>query len=557
MSNIDPPAGWDDVDGINTNERLLGGPNGPLNRGLVGLTARTKQLRADQTAAAEALADPPGSTLVGYQLAAVGSVPRTDYAKNAEWITPEDFGAVGDGVTNDSAAINIALSVPGRVVRFMPKSYLCGDIVPAAGVHLLGFSGHGYTADEESNRPRLLRAPGTSCILNLSGVRGVSATGVLFDGADSTVPLVSSGSTRFSATNCRFIRGSIGLGGQVGGGNSYTRVAHLIKCVFASNGRGVQNLIDSFATESEFANNGLNIYGVAGANSNVFVGCRMEWASTSNNLRLTGDATTSVSSYQFVGCLFDRGNTASISLAYANSIQFVGCRIRRANRSASTAAADDCNVYATNSDNISFTDCIHSAGVDDNPDPGAVATPNYAYSFGSSCTNISIVGGAQAGTFAGAFTRGADTVAGFKQVGVSAVADRITSTVGVQINNGQVFRSAAFSNIATTASAVQSLTTRRTVSTFSTALMTLSVTTRDATTGTARAAEFFVQISRGGGTPSLTATKKAESGTAGYIAVGGGTISLAFSNIGASGESFDVTVTNNDVNTAGVTCTLV
>lgn len=47
MSNIDPPAGWDDVDGINTNERLLGGSSGPLNRAVTGLAARTKQLRAD------------------------------------------------------------------------------------------------------------------------------------------------------------------------------------------------------------------------------------------------------------------------------------------------------------------------------------------------------------------------------------------------------------------------------------------------------------------------------------------------------------------------------
>lgn len=45
MSTLDPPAGWDEVDGINTNERLLGGPSGPLNRAATGLAARTKQLR--------------------------------------------------------------------------------------------------------------------------------------------------------------------------------------------------------------------------------------------------------------------------------------------------------------------------------------------------------------------------------------------------------------------------------------------------------------------------------------------------------------------------------
>lgn len=66
MSNIDPPAGWDDVDGINTNERLLGGPSGPLNRGLVGLAARTKQLRDWREADVADLAAKTGAGLVGF-----------------------------------------------------------------------------------------------------------------------------------------------------------------------------------------------------------------------------------------------------------------------------------------------------------------------------------------------------------------------------------------------------------------------------------------------------------------------------------------------------------
>lgn len=56
MSTIDPPAGWDDVDGIDTNERLLGGPDGALNRAVTGLTARTKQLHEDVATANQAVA---------------------------------------------------------------------------------------------------------------------------------------------------------------------------------------------------------------------------------------------------------------------------------------------------------------------------------------------------------------------------------------------------------------------------------------------------------------------------------------------------------------------
>lgn len=68
MSTIDPPAGWDEVDGINTNERLLGGPSCPLNRAVTGLTARTKQLRGET---------------------AVLSAQAADLAQRDEWLKAE------------------------------------------------------------------------------------------------------------------------------------------------------------------------------------------------------------------------------------------------------------------------------------------------------------------------------------------------------------------------------------------------------------------------------------------------------------------------------------
>lgn len=51
-----------------------------------------------------------GADIVGFQQAGVGSVARTAQAKMREHISPLDFGAVGDGVTDDSAKMQAAVN---------------------------------------------------------------------------------------------------------------------------------------------------------------------------------------------------------------------------------------------------------------------------------------------------------------------------------------------------------------------------------------------------------------------------------------------------------------
>lgn len=73
---------------------------------------------------AQALAAPTGSSGVGFAQAGAGAVPRTAQAKLRECVSVRDFGAVGDGVTNDSAAVQAAINTGKRV--YMPAgTYLC------------------------------------------------------------------------------------------------------------------------------------------------------------------------------------------------------------------------------------------------------------------------------------------------------------------------------------------------------------------------------------------------------------------------------------------------
>lgn len=75
------------------------------------------------------LAASSGSSLVGFIQAGTGAVARLEQDKGRERVTVADFGAVGDGVADDTAAINLALSSGAKTVQGIPgKTYLISHV---------------------------------------------------------------------------------------------------------------------------------------------------------------------------------------------------------------------------------------------------------------------------------------------------------------------------------------------------------------------------------------------------------------------------------------------
>lgn len=79
------------------------------------------------------LAASGGAALMGFIQAGTGAILRTALAKLRAEVSVDDFGALGDGVTDDAAAVRLALdSLPARggVVRFEKCGpYLIGSVV--------------------------------------------------------------------------------------------------------------------------------------------------------------------------------------------------------------------------------------------------------------------------------------------------------------------------------------------------------------------------------------------------------------------------------------------
>jgi hypothetical protein len=115
--------------------------------------------------------------VVGYNPAGTGAVATTVQTKLRESVSVKDFGAVGDGVTDDTAAIQAAFAA-STDISLPPGNYiLTGQITPQANTRVFG---HGIIIVGGTNiYPIQMTQPGLDWSVSIT-VAGYSGVGILF-----------------------------------------------------------------------------------------------------------------------------------------------------------------------------------------------------------------------------------------------------------------------------------------------------------------------------------------------------------------------------------------
>jgi hypothetical protein len=139
------------------------------------------------------LAASGGSNLVGFLQAGTGAVATTVQTKLRESVSVKDFGAVGDGVTDDTAAIQLALNSGVPYVLLPPGTYLVTATltIASANITLAGQSG-GTQAYQTATINHSASSTGPLFSLNSSSNGGACLRNFNVTGGNGSFCIVSS-----------------------------------------------------------------------------------------------------------------------------------------------------------------------------------------------------------------------------------------------------------------------------------------------------------------------------------------------------------------------------
>jgi len=282
-----------------------------------------------------------------------------------------DFGAAGDGKTDDSRAIQNALNAAGEVqgaVFIPPGVYLCADLkmrphTAMEGVPTWDYRGPGGTVLR-------LVSGAAKCLLNIGDAPGTTIDGLALDGASLgqsvhgiflDKPDYGKHEDAFRIERCQVARFS-GDGVCLAHAWCFS-VRHSMLAHNLGDGLSLRGW-DGFLSDNWFSGNRRAGFAARDENASVtFTANRVEWNAQENLLITGGDG------YQITGNFFDRAGTYGIALRAGRrrcfQMTLSGNFLKRSGKLAGAASNDSAHLLIEGGQGVTCIGNNFQAGRDD------------------------------------------------------------------------------------------------------------------------------------------------------------------------------------------------
>jgi len=312
-------------------------------------------------------------TLAGAATVAFGATAfaAPSAKKNGSFLNAQDVGAVGDGKTDDTGALQKALdgAANGSGGVFIPPgTYLTRELQVRAGTALVGIPAWNYSAGGGSVL-RLADA-GSTCLLNLTDARGATVEGLSLEGRGLGTGIHGIATHRskwgehedgFRVERCQITRFT-GDGVHLECAWCFS-VRHCQLAYNHGDGLSLRGW-DGFLLDNWFSGNKRAGFAARQENASVtFTANRVEWNGEENLVITSGDG------YQITGNFFDRAGTYGIALrkgrGSCNQITITGNFIKRSGKMADQSTRESAQILLEGAQGVTCIGNSLQAGRDD------------------------------------------------------------------------------------------------------------------------------------------------------------------------------------------------
>lgn len=312
------------------------------------------------------LAASSGASMVGYTQGGTNSVARTVQGRLRDVVSAKDFGAVGDGVTDDTAAFNAAVSYVGGLgggTVFVPGGTYKVSFVNVLHEYVT-IEGQGvnasYIVNGSTNQPAIQWGDGVTLIYGggVKGLRFSSASGVVAASGQSGLQFNKVGQFTVQDVFCQSFPAALYEGIKFTSCSQYTVYAARVQdCTL--NGISFVNCVDSYVTDCRSdANSGSGFF-LDGSEGSYFKGCTayfnnaQGWALSSASPGVTAINKNNF----FVECIGDTSGSYNWLILDSVNSYFLGCWAATQKDTSVNTFASGFNIETQYSKSLYFTGC--------------------------------------------------------------------------------------------------------------------------------------------------------------------------------------------------------